>query len=44
MVMDIFVIFVVVMIGVYICQNLSNGTLYVNYTSMKLLEKDEEET
>lgn len=43
-VMDMFVIFVVVMIGVYVCQNLSNGTLHVSYTSMKLLEKDEEET
>ena len=24
----------------YICQNLSNGILYVNYTSIKLLEKE----
>lgn len=34
------VIFVIVMIGVYICQNVSNVTLYFNYTSIKLLEKD----
>lgn len=43
-VMDMLVIFVVVMIGADICQNLSNGTSHVNYTSTKLLEKGEEET
>lgn len=38
-VVDMVVISVVAM-GVYICQNLSDGTLYVNYTSIKLLEKE----
>lgn len=38
-VIDMFVI-LFVMTGVYICQNLSNGTTYVNCTSIKLSEKD----
>lgn len=40
-VMESFVILIVRM-SVPICQNLSNGTLYVSYTSIKLLEKEKE--
>lgn len=35
--MDMFV-FLIVIMDAYVCENLSNGTLYVNHTSIKLLE------